>query len=74
MEWRKQDKGGREGGRGKEGKREGGRARGREWGSAARLNDVFQEEQSSLSNRRLRNESAYLFGGRFRIPPPDKSK
>lgn len=35
----------------------------REWGSVAaavRLNDVFQEEQSSLSNRRLRNELAYL--------------
>lgn len=29
--------------------------------AALRLNDVFQEEQSSLSNRRLRNESAYLF-------------
>lgn len=39
--------------------------RGREWGSVAaalRLNDVFQEEQSSLSNRRLRNELAYLLG------------
>lgn len=30
--------------------------------AASRLNDVFQEEQSSLSNRRLRNELAYLFG------------
>ena len=41
------------------------RERGREWGSVAaavRLNDVFQEEQSSLSNRRLRNELAYLLG------------
>lgn len=27
---------------------------------AVRLNDVFQEEQSSLSNRLLRNELAYL--------------
>lgn len=60
MEWRRQDKGGR----GKE-KVEGERERegGREWGSVAvavRLNDVFQEEQSSLSNRQLRNELAYL--------------
>lgn len=48
-EWRTRDKRGREG---------------REHGSVAvvRLNDVFQEEQSSLSNRRLRNELAYLLG------------
>lgn len=34
--------------------------------AASRLNDVFQEEQSSLSNRQLQNELAYLFwwGGR----------
>ena len=64
MEWRKRDKGRRG-----EGMVEGERARkgetGREWGSVAaavRLNDVFQEEQSSLSNRRVRNELAYLLG------------
>lgn len=40
------------------------RERGRGEGevAAVRLNDVFQEEQSSLSNRRLRNELAYLLG------------
>lgn len=56
MEWRKQDKGGR-------GKQEGGGRGGGSWGwvaVAVRLNDVFQEEQSSLSNRQLRNELAYL--------------
>lgn len=30
--------------------------------AAVRLNDIFQEEQSSLSNRRLQNELAYLLG------------
>lgn len=41
--------------------------KGGECGSvAARLNDVFQEEQSSLSNRLLRNELAYLLGSKRR--------
>lgn len=34
--------------------------------AAVRLNDVFQEEQSSLSNRQLRNELAYLLGSERR--------
>lgn len=49
---------GREGWRGAETRGKGSAA-----AAASRLNDVFQEEQSSLSNRRLRNELAYLFGG-----------
>ncbi len=64
MEWRRRDKGGK----GRE-KVEGGRERGEEWVSVAaavRLNDVFQEKQSSLSNRRLRNELAYLLGSAWR--------
>lgn len=63
MEWRKRDKGGR--GKEKVEGRKREREREREWGSVAAavcLNDVFQEEQSSLSNRRLRNELAYLLG------------
>lgn len=50
----------------RERKREG---KGRERGlvaAAVRLNDVFQEEQSSLSNRQLRNELAYLLGSERR--------
>lgn len=62
MEWRKWGKkegGGRRRWSGKE-KRER-----REWGLVATamcLNDAFQEEQSSLSNRRLWNKLAYLLG------------
>lgn len=80
MEWRMQGGGGRWRWRERE--------RGGERGSvvvaaaaAARLNGVFQGRQSSLSNRRLRNESAYLFGApaaemlrRGDSAFPDKSK
>lgn len=41
----------------------------REWGLVAAamcLNDAFQEEQSSLSNRRLWNKLAYLLGSATR--------
>lgn len=43
-------------------RKEGGKKReGEAVATAARLNDAFQEGQSSLSNRRLQNELAYLF-------------